>query len=81
MPIQIDPVTNSDISILRKNFEKLSRNAFNLQDPFGKTGTTYISTAPTTDELAERQAVFYLNGSDYRLYFNINNTIKYVSLS
>ena len=76
--INLKPVTSLDLYGVKRNFETLQRNAWNLQNP---TNATFVSAAPSTADLDEGQAVFYVNGATYRIYFKINDTIKFVALS
>ena len=40
-----------------------------------------VDTVPTIDTLPDGYGVRYVSGATYRLYFNINETIKFVALS
>lgn len=78
MPIDIKPVTSLDLFTVKRNFEKIGRNGWSLQKP---TNANFVSAAPSTADLDEGQAVFYVNGATYRIYFKVNGNIRYVALT
>jgi len=81
MPIQVSPVSALNLFQIKNAIENLGRNAFSLANPSGGQGALFTDTVPTTDNLEEGQAIFYYDGANYRIYFNINNVIKFVALT
>ncbi|MFH1561849.1 MAG: hypothetical protein ABIF11_00310 [Nitrospirota bacterium] len=80
MPIPLKPTTSLDLWQVKKNFESIARNALSLQNP-SEGGNLYVDAVPGTADLSEGQAVFYINGANYRLYFRIGGVIKYATLN
>ena len=76
--IKVNPVTSLNLFSVKKNFETIGREAWSLQKP---TDSTFVDTAPGTDDLEEGQAVFYVNGATYKIYFKINGAIKSVAIT
>ena len=82
MPIQNLPLTNISLQQVKKSIDNISRNAWKLTNVGGTEGVAYTNNIPGTADLDEGAAVFYYDGAaTYRIYFKINNTIKYVSLT
>ena len=81
MPIQVSPVSALNLFQIKNAIDKLSRDSFSLANPGGGEGELFVDTVPTTDTLESGQAIFYYDGANYRIYFNINNVIKFVALT
>ena len=80
MPLPLNIVTSLNLMQVKRNFETIAKNSSSLLHP-STGGEMYVSTAPGVDDLAEGQAVFYVNGAVYRKYYKINGVIKYQNLT
>ena len=80
MPIRTNKVHSLNLFSIKRAIEKLSNSSLNLQNPSG-TDKLYVTTEPGTDDLAEGQAVYYVNGEDSKLYVKINGAIKSATLT
>lgn len=78
MGINLTPVTSLNLFGVKKNFETIGRQAWNLQKP---TDSSYVASAPGTDDLEEGQAVLYDDGANFRIYVKINGSIRYATLT
>ena len=81
MPIKVGAINALNLFLVKNAVEKLGREAFKLTNPSGMEDRLYTDAVPTTSNLEEGAAIFYISGADYRIYFNINDTIKYIALT
>ena len=78
MPIKLTPTTSLNLFAVKKNFSKIADEAMSVQQP---TNASFVTSVPSTADLAEQQAVFYVSGATYRIYYKINGVIKYATLT
>jgi hypothetical protein len=79
MPIRIEAVNTDNITV-KKALEKLSRDAFSLQN-VSRTGSGVLTTVPAVAELEELQVVPFNDGGTRKLVIKLDGVLYYVSLT